>query len=106
MTGRRKPILMRSVPDAAPLVEDWRFQAACRDVDTTKILFFPADEDGRQWTAMAALRVCAGCPVVMECRGEADRTEGGGEAKVQGVWGGEGPGARLARRRAARRAKA
>lgn len=47
---------------------DWRHDAACRDRDPE--LFFPAAETGPAYDAQAAaaVQVCAGCPVVAQCR--------------------------------------
>jgi hypothetical protein len=51
--------------------EDWRSQAACRDVDPET--FFPSAEAGPVYEAQVAVAkaVCAGCPVLAECLAEA-----------------------------------
>ena len=56
---------------------DWRQDAACRDVDTA--VFFPETEDG----AVAAKAVCATCPVRGACLDFALITR-----QDDGVWGG------------------
>jgi WhiB family redox-sensing transcriptional regulator len=47
---------------------EWRLRAACRGMDPE--LFFPSAETGRLNTVRInrAKAVCAGCPVVLECR--------------------------------------
>lgn len=49
-------------------VTDWRALAACRDVDPE--LFFPTAPAGAALAAAErrALAVCAGCPVLADCR--------------------------------------
>lgn len=57
--------------------DDWRAQAACRDMDTA--IFFPeTDED-----AGAAKAVCASCPVQQACLDFAMKNR-----QEEGVWGG------------------
>lgn len=59
--------------------EDWTAQAACREVDPE--LFFPHPSDARG--AAVAKSICAGCPVIDQCRdGALARRE------PHGVWGG------------------
>ena len=63
----------------APITEErpWAAFAACRDRDPD--LFFPASPEGES----DALRICAGCPVQLDC------LEFALEAKIRfGVWGG------------------
>ncbi|MGH9264658.1 MAG: WhiB family transcriptional regulator [Acidimicrobiales bacterium] len=76
--------------------DDWRQDAACRDLDTG--LFFPETEE----EAAQALAVCAACPVREACLEFALITR-----QDDGVWGGmtETDRKRLRRRRqeAARR---
>ena len=77
--------------------DDWRQDAACRDLDTA--IFFPdTDED-----AATALAVCASCPVREACLEFALLTR-----QDDGVWGGltENERRRVRRRRqeAARKA--
>lgn len=77
--------------------DDWRQDAACRDLDTN--LFFPATDE----EAGRARAICATCPVREECLEFALATH-----QDDGVWGGltETERRRLRRRRrdAARRA--
>jgi len=70
---------------AAVEPRDWRTRAACRDVDPE--LFF-----GDPTAQEAAVAVCAGCPVVAECRAWADQ-----RGIVDGTWAGETEGQRCAR---------
>ncbi len=76
--------------------DEWRQDAACRDLDTS--IFFPETDD----EAAAALAVCAACPVREACLEFALVTR-----QDDGVWGGmtETDRKRLRRRRqeAARR---
>ena len=68
----------------------WWNRAACKGMDLR--LFFPdvgTFDKGRE--------VCKTCPVVSECRAEADRIEPLEHGSF-GVWGGESPKERLARR--------
>ncbi len=78
------------VPTSGP--NQWRLDAACRELDTA--IFFPETEDA----AGAAKAICATCPVREPCLlfALANREE-------QGVWGGltESERRRLRRRRAA-----
>ena len=68
-----------------PTPDDWRQHAACRGA-TEK--FFPPDQrrgEHRPWSPVPAQRVCATCPVVVECLTYAvDAREG------HGIWGGAG----------------
>lgn len=57
------------------IAEDWRTQAACRDLPTR--LFYP--QRGRQ--ADLAKGVCERCPVAAQCKAD-------GEREPYGVWGG------------------
>ena len=70
----------------APLIEqwEWRYQGACRTLDT-EMFFHPDGERGpsRRNRAAEAKRVCAGCPVVNECRSHSLRAR-----EPYGVWGG------------------
>jgi len=64
----------------------WMSQASCRGMDVA--LFFPASGDH----GLQAKRVCAGCPVRVECRAFAVDT-----GAYYGIWGGKGarpPGSR------------
>jgi WhiB family redox-sensing transcriptional regulator len=79
--------------------DDWRLDAACRDLDTA--IFFPEDEG----EVAVAKAVCASCPVREACLNFALVTR-----QDDGVWGGldENERRRLRRRRqeAARKAAA
>lgn len=73
----------------------WAAAAACQA--------YPADwwhPEGRKWREdqERALAVCQGCTVRAECRALADEWERTAAATL-GVWGGESPEDRLARRR-------
>ncbi|GAB6901979.1 WhiB family transcriptional regulator [Kineosporia succinea] len=105
MTSVKWPMRRGSVV-ASSKGDDWRHEAACRDVDLEEIQFFPGDDEARNWDPMPALKVCSRCPVMQQCRIEADVSEGRADGKVQGVWGGETAGTRIARRRAKRKASA
>ena len=75
--------------------ESWQENALC--VQTDPDLFFP--EHGHD--CRPAIRVCAQCPVVAECREYCDRLEHRSVSNgyVSGVFGGESPEARISRRR-------
>ena len=70
----------------APLIEqwEWQYEGACRTLDT-EMFFHPDGERGpsRRNRAAEAKRVCAGCPVVNECRSHSLRAR-----EPYGVWGG------------------
>jgi WhiB family redox-sensing transcriptional regulator len=66
----------------------WRLEAACAEVDPE--LFFPERGD----PALAAKRICAGCPVQVECLSFALAV-----TEPRGVWGGLAAGERRALRR-------
>lgn len=76
-------------PDVAQSFIAWQSLAVCRDYDPD--MFFP-ELEGRGPRAQRRLitkvvdaqRVCSVCPVMMQCRREARRTQA-----VCGVWGGE-----------------
>jgi WhiB family redox-sensing transcriptional regulator len=64
--------------------DDWRHQAACRDMDGD--LFFAPDQERanrRNPRVAEAKRVCDGCPVRQECGAEAET-----DRIPYGVWGG------------------
>ena len=71
--------------------QEWRFDAACRDVDAS--VFFP--ERGEYGRARA---ICSRCPVIDDCRAWNDRAEAG-SGRLFGVYAGESPAERVARRR-------
>ncbi len=62
----------------------WQWRAACREADA-RLFFHPEGERGpaRAKREAAALAVCAGCPVLDECR-----RHGLGVRETYGVWGG------------------
>ncbi len=70
----------------APLIEqwEWQYEGACRTLDT-EMFFHPDGERGpsRRNRAAEAKRICAGCPVMMECRIHSFRAK-----EPYGVWGG------------------
>jgi WhiB family redox-sensing transcriptional regulator len=79
---------------AAVLAPDrggWRELGVCAETDPEA--FFP-DKGG---SSRAAKRVCAGCPVRVECLAEALRVD-----ERHGVWGGTSPAERARLRRAQR----
>lgn len=90
---------MTTLLDLIPPVEDWQEGALCRQIGT--YLFFP--EKGK--SATPARRVCAECPVFDECRKYTDRIESNipDVNFIQGVFAGETPQERLARRCAERK---
>ncbi len=72
----------------------WAASAACRDADAE--IFFP--EKGQGYAA--ARKICAGCPVLRECRAYIDRIEAEvGQTGWLGMYGGESPRERYRRRR-------
>jgi WhiB family redox-sensing transcriptional regulator len=72
MTERQPDVREPDVFDTA-----WQAAGACRGADTR--LFFPVNDDA----AAEAKAICAGCPVVEECREWAIATR-----QRDGVWGG------------------
>lgn len=58
----------------------WSERAACKGMDTS--LFFPRDGE----PARAARQVCAGCPVLAQCRAVAVA-----DPSLHGIWGGTSP---------------
>lgn len=60
--------------------EPWTRDAACAQVDPDVMFPHPSDRAGLN----AARQVCAGCPVIAECRAFAVRT-----GQKHGVWGGK-----------------
>ncbi|MFC0438311.1 WhiB family transcriptional regulator [Kutzneria buriramensis] len=91
----------RILPDAAAWA--WQRRAACRGVPET-MFFHPDLERGsaRRARDAKAKAVCAGCPVILECRRHAIAAE-----EPYGVWGGQDEDERrqiiVRRRRQARR---
>lgn len=76
---------------------DWRYSAACAEVDPE--LFFPARAENRPLAQVAeAKKVCAGCPVSQQCLDWALETR-----QDTGVWGGLSENERRLLHRRARR---
>jgi hypothetical protein len=78
--------------------EPWMVEAAC--IGHAKLFF---GGDGK--AATKAKGICARCPVLEDCRRWNDHVEGGGVGSrggggLHGVFGGESPQERVARRRA------
>lgn len=84
MTAR--PGLQWSDGAAGPVLKadgDWRSRSACRV--TTAAAFFPAAGAGAAAAVRKAKGICAGCPVLSECRDFALAHPG---IASDGVWGG------------------
>jgi WhiB family transcriptional regulator, redox-sensing transcriptional regulator len=82
-------------------VSTWRLSAACRTADGR--WFFAAEREraaSRTARTARAKAVCAGCPVVAECRTHALETK-----EPFGIWGGLTEDERAAALRARRRAQ-
>lgn len=90
-------------PTLPPFTEEeaaWKERAACRGMDPT--LWFnspPTTVQGISLTVWAneRRRVCATCPVIMECRALADSLDVAGR-DLGGFWGGERQAERTRRR--------
>ena len=63
---------------------EWQYEGACRDADP-QLFFHPEGERGpaRSKRDAAAVAVCAGCPVLQQCR-----EHGLSVREPYGVWGG------------------
>ena len=63
---------------------EWQLDGACREQDT-ELFFHPENERGpsRVNRELAAKAVCAGCPVLLQCREHALAAR-----EPYGVWGG------------------
>jgi WhiB family redox-sensing transcriptional regulator len=63
---------------------EWQLQGSCREADPT-LFFHPEGERGpaRRNRDAAAKEICAGCPVIDECRKHALAVR-----EPYGVWGG------------------
>ena len=63
---------------------EWQQRGACRDLDT-EVFFHPDNERGprRDRREAEAKAVCAGCPVLVQCREHALAVQ-----EPYGVWGG------------------
>lgn len=72
------------LPGAYEHCWDWQLEAACRETENS-LFFHPTGERGSAHRAReeAAKAVCAGCPVLTECRRHALATR-----EPFGVWGG------------------
>ena len=73
----------------------WQSDAACRGLPLD--VFFPEGTGVGKFEAARA--VCAGCPVIEDCRAMTDRAERGLSSDVFGVFAGETPHERVRRRR-------
>lgn len=78
--------LVLRIPNRKP----WMELAKCAAKEEDPEYWFP-DKDG--WTAVAAKKVCADCPVLVQCRDEAMNDPG-----LQGIWGGLTHAERMERR--------
>lgn len=87
--GARARLALRD----APLPGDWAQRAACRGMDTA--VFFPTR--GVQSVARWIRELCAGCPVLDDCRAYALRWP------VQGIFAGMSEDERVRHRRRQRR---
>lgn len=81
---------------------EWQYQGSCRDVDST-LFFHPEGERGasRRRRIAEAKAICAGCPVLEQCREAALASR-----EPYGIWGGlsEEDRAQIQAQRAAARA--
>jgi len=75
---------IRRLPGPVADLWDWQLRGSCRGEDSA-LFFHPEGERGasREARDAAAKRVCAGCPVAMECLQYALATR-----EPYGVWGG------------------
>ena len=92
-----------SVEEIPPLSPgtSWQLRAACRVADAT--WFFPSDRErasSRIARTTLAKAVCAGCPVIVQCRAHALATR-----EPFGIWGGLTEQERASALRARRRAQ-
>ncbi len=84
-----------SLPPGPPSL-GWMEEAACRGVDPE--LFFP-DRDGSTARIAQAKAICAGCPVLSDCRAHGERVEAElARSEWYGIVGGETVDDRLGRR--------
>lgn len=72
------------LPGPVADVWEWQLQGSCRDADPT-LFFHPEGERGpaRRNRDAAAKAICAGCPVIEQCRQHALAVR-----EPYGVWGG------------------
>ena len=91
-------VLARDVAEAWPAWSTpaaWQLDAACRDLPLT--VFYPDGTGASKFEQAKA--ICAGCPVIEQCRAMTDRAERGLSSDVFGVFAGESPLERVRRRR-------
>lgn len=83
-----------------PEALQWMRHAACLGAPTEWWMPEPERYDLRSSTVTAAILTCHACPVQDECRIYEDQVEDGYLSlnSVHGIWGGETPRQRLARR--------
>lgn len=74
----------RRLPIPVTDVYDWQMDAACRGMDSA-LFFHPEGERGpaRSGRDARAKQICAGCPVLAQCRAHALAVQ-----EPYGVWGG------------------
>lgn len=72
------------LPGPVADIWEWQFAGSCRDADS-RLFFHPEGERGpaRRDRDAAAKAVCAGCPVLQQCREHALAVR-----EPYGVWGG------------------
>jgi WhiB family redox-sensing transcriptional regulator len=72
------------LPVAVTEVWEWQLEGSCREADP-RLFFHPEGERGpaRRKRDEAAVQICAGCPVIQECR-----NHGLSVREPYGVWGG------------------
>jgi WhiB family redox-sensing transcriptional regulator len=98
---RRLPLTAPGATTSRPVAPvpppaSWWERAGCAGVDVA--VFFPEEHQPHPYDQARA--ICAGCPVVDECRNHFDQAE---PSQLHGFLGGESPNERSARRRRARR---
>ncbi len=80
---------------------DWTLRIACADVDPD--IFYPTGTSREYANWAPARAVCARCPVIRECRDATDRIEAERPvSEVDGMFAGETPKERKARRKRSR----
>jgi len=75
---------IKHLPRSFTAAYDWQQQSACRGLDSG-VFFHPSGERGASRTRRAerAKEICAGCPVLTQCREHALASH-----EPYGVWGG------------------
>lgn len=83
--GVQRQRVRRVVTNLRPVLDawDWQREAACRGLDVD--VFYPSDRYAKSM-AERAKRICANCPVILDCLGHALKT---GES--HGIWGATTP---------------